>query len=410
MFSVSKRCSGKGGMKRWGFSSMLASHRSICSAGQRDAPGKNERDDSGSVQWAVICGIGSTLYQDYRHQADVCHAFQLLKRGGLKEENIIVFMDDSIAQHPWNPRPGILINHPDGIDVYAGVPKDYTGENMTSDNFYEVLLGNRSSVCGGSGKVVDSKPNDYIFIYFAGHGYTLKEGGACLEMPLDDIEAPLLFEVLRQKKASGSFKEIVPNFFMDLPEDLKTYVVTASDIDEGSLPWYCQRSLESPPPPDYEVCVGDLFSISWMEHSESHDRKAITVGRQFEEVKERVGNPYKDATTHAIKLSPPHAIKLSPQHLFPPTVREFGDKRIRERKLYLFLGYDPDGPNLKYLWASAIGPYNEIVILGSVAAYNIHGQMLLALHFTLTLVLSLTTFSIPTHLSIAYLVTASLNL
>ncbi|XP_060182520.1 vacuolar-processing enzyme-like [Lycium barbarum] len=170
-------------------------------------------------------------------------------------------------------------------------PKDYTGKNMTTDNLYRVLLSNRSSVCGGSGKVVDSKPNDYIFIYFSGRGYTPKKGGTRLEMPWSDIEAPRLFKVLKQKKASGSFKEII-------------YVVTASDIDEGSFPWYCPRSSESPSPPDYDVCVVDLFNISWMEHSESHDRKAITVGRQFEEVKERVGNPCKDATAHAIKLSP----------------------------------------------------------------------------------------------------------
>ncbi|XP_059317704.1 uncharacterized protein LOC132068130 isoform X2 [Lycium ferocissimum] len=96
--TVIRRWNGfQGGMKRWGFSGMPTSHgsslshRSICSAGQRDVPGKNERDDNGYVQWAIHVA-GSTWYDDYRHQEDVCHAFQLLKRGGLKEENIIVFM------------------------------------------------------------------------------------------------------------------------------------------------------------------------------------------------------------------------------------------------------------------------------------------------------------------------------
>lgn len=56
-------------------------------------------------------------------QADVCHAYQLLKKGGLKEENIVVFMYDDIANHEINPRPGVIINHPQGQDVYAGVPK-----------------------------------------------------------------------------------------------------------------------------------------------------------------------------------------------------------------------------------------------------------------------------------------------
>lgn len=48
--------------------------------------------------------------------------------------------------------------------------KDYTGEQVTTDNFYAVILGNTSAVTGGSGKVVDSKPGDTIFIYYSDHG------------------------------------------------------------------------------------------------------------------------------------------------------------------------------------------------------------------------------------------------
>lgn len=56
-------------------------------------------------------------------QADICHAYQLLRKGGLKDENIIVFMYDDIAFNEENPRPGVIINHPHGDDVYKGVPK-----------------------------------------------------------------------------------------------------------------------------------------------------------------------------------------------------------------------------------------------------------------------------------------------
>ena len=56
-------------------------------------------------------------------QADICHACQLLKKGGLKDENIIVFMYDDIAYDEENPRQGVIINRPFGNDVYAGVPK-----------------------------------------------------------------------------------------------------------------------------------------------------------------------------------------------------------------------------------------------------------------------------------------------
>lgn len=66
-------------------------------------------------------------------QADVCHAYQILKRGGLNDENIVVFMYDDIAKSELNPRPGVIINHPNGSDVYAGVPKVIT-------KFYILLL------------------------------------------------------------------------------------------------------------------------------------------------------------------------------------------------------------------------------------------------------------------------------
>ena len=56
-------------------------------------------------------------------QADVCHAYQLLRKGGVREENIVVFMYDDIADSEFNPRPGVIINHPHGPDVYSGVPK-----------------------------------------------------------------------------------------------------------------------------------------------------------------------------------------------------------------------------------------------------------------------------------------------
>ncbi|CAN6441541.1 unnamed protein product [Victoria cruziana] len=126
-------------------------------------------DDSLGTRWAVLIA-GSSGYWNYRHQADVCHAYQTMIKGGLKEENIVVFMYDDIAYNEENPRPGTIINHPQGEDVYAGVPKDYVGNDVTVENLFAVLLGNKTAVAGGSGKVVDSGPNDHIFVFYSDHG------------------------------------------------------------------------------------------------------------------------------------------------------------------------------------------------------------------------------------------------
>lgn len=41
---------------------------------------------------------------------------------------------------------------------------------MTVSNFYAALLGDKDAIKGGSGKVVNSGPNDHIFIYYTDHG------------------------------------------------------------------------------------------------------------------------------------------------------------------------------------------------------------------------------------------------
>lgn len=41
---------------------------------------------------------------------------------------------------------------------------------MTASNLFSVILGNKTAIKGGSGKVVKSGPNDHIFIYYSDHG------------------------------------------------------------------------------------------------------------------------------------------------------------------------------------------------------------------------------------------------
>jgi glycosylphosphatidylinositol transamidase (GPIT) subunit GPI8 len=45
-------------------------------------------------------------------QSDVCHAYQVLRRGGYKEEHIVVMMYDDIANSSINPFPGAIFNMP----------------------------------------------------------------------------------------------------------------------------------------------------------------------------------------------------------------------------------------------------------------------------------------------------------
>ena len=62
--------------------------------------------------WAVLVA-GSNGYFNYRHQADICHAYQILRKNGIPDERIIVMMYDDIAHNTNNPTPGmtnLLVN------------------------------------------------------------------------------------------------------------------------------------------------------------------------------------------------------------------------------------------------------------------------------------------------------------
>ncbi|CAL4886420.1 unnamed protein product [Urochloa decumbens] len=305
-----------------------------------------EEDDGAGTRWAVLVA-GSSGYGNYRHQADICHAYQILRKGGLKEENIVVFMYDDVANSVLNPRRGVIINHPEGEDVYAGVPKDYTGDQVTAKNFYAVLLGDKAAVTGGSRKVINSKANDHIFIYYSDHG-----GPGVLGMPnLPYLYAGDFIKVLREKHASNSYAKMViyveacesGSIFEGLmPEDLNIYVTTASNAEESSWGTYCPGMVPSPPS-EYITCLGDLYSVSWMEDSETHNLKEETIKEQYEAVKERTSglNSYgAGAGSH---------------------VMEYGDKTFKGEKLYLYQGFNPANANItnKLLWQGQKAVVNQ---------------------------------------------------
>ncbi|PWA81024.1 vacuolar-processing enzyme [Artemisia annua] len=183
----------------------------------------------------------------------------------------------------------------DGDDVYHGVPKDYTGEDVTVDNFFAVLLGNKTEVKGGSGKVVNSGPNTtslFTILITAGQVFLLFyleacESGSIFEglLPLDlnicATTASCPDENSWGKKLfyleaceSGSIFE---GF---LPLGLNICATTASCPDENSWGTYCPGEYPSPPP-EYDTCLGDLYSVAWMEDCEVRNLQTETIKQQY---------------------------------------------------------------------------------------------------------------------------------
>ncbi|XP_062112845.1 vacuolar-processing enzyme alpha-isozyme-like [Humulus lupulus] len=277
------------------------------------------------TRWAVLVA-GSSGWANYRHQANVCHAYQILKKAGLKDENIIVFMYDDIAFNPNNPKPGVIVNRPNGPDVYHGVPKDYTGDNATAENLYAVILGNKTAVSGGSGKVVNSGPDDYIFIYYTDHG-----GPGVVEMTAgDQIYANELVNVLNKKHAANAYKSMV--FYLEacdsgsmfeglLAKNISIYATTSTYPNELGWATYCPGQPNSTST-GYDVCLGDVFSVSWMEDCDKEDLRKETLEQQYEVVRKRTADNSSGSgeTSH---------------------VMQFGDTSLSNQFLSTYMGDNP---------------------------------------------------------------------
>jgi len=66
-----------------------------------------------------------------------------------------------------------------------------------------------------------------------------------------------------------------------LPEGLNIYATTASNAEESSWGTYCPGEDPSPPS-EYETCLGDLYSVAWIEDSEKHNLQTETLHEQYE--------------------------------------------------------------------------------------------------------------------------------
>ncbi|KAF4089852.1 hypothetical protein AMELA_G00043030 [Ameiurus melas] len=263
--------------------------------------------------WVVLVA-GSNGWYNYRHQADVCHAYQIVHKNGIPDEQIVVMMYDDLAQNQENPTPGVVINRPNGSDVYKGVLKDYIGEDVTPENFLAVLKGDASGVKGGSGKVLKSGPDDHVFVYFTDHG-----GPGLLAFPSSELYVNDLMDTLQYMRKNHKYKKMVlyieacesGSMMKPLPVDIDIYATTAANPQESSYACYYDESRDT--------YLGDWYSVNWMEDSDSEDLSKETLAKQFKIVK------HETNTSH---------------------VMQYGNKTMSSMKVIQFQGNSLGGASL----------------------------------------------------------------
>jgi len=226
------------------------------------------------LDWAVIVA-GSNTYDNYRHQADACHAYQIVHKYGIPDSRVIMMYYDDIAKNPQNPYKGKIFNMPTtkgtpGVDVYEGCPQHYTGREVTVDNFINVLTGNENATKGKP--VLKSTANDRVFVNFVDHGAT-----GIIAFPSGEMTSKQLKTTLQTMHDKQMYSKLV--FYLEacesgsmfagqLDPSIGVYATTAANAVESSWGTYC--------PPDDKVdgkdmnsCLGDLYSVNWMQNADA---------------------------------------------------------------------------------------------------------------------------------------------
>uniref|UniRef100_T1L5C6 Legumain prodomain domain-containing protein n=1 Tax=Tetranychus urticae TaxID=32264 RepID=T1L5C6_TETUR len=192
--------------------------------------------------YAVLVA-GSNYYNNYRHQADVCHAYQVLRNHGVPAENIIVVMYDDIANNKT-----ILI-----LEV---TPENFLGYSLLD-------------------------PDDHVFIYFADHGDVGIIGFPTNIISSHDLNKALVY--MHDHKMYGKLTfyleacESGSMFENILPDNINIYATTAANSVESSWGCYCDD-------PKINVCLADTYSVAWLDNSDSHDITKETLEQQFKDV------------------------------------------------------------------------------------------------------------------------------
>jgi legumain len=150
-------------------------------------------------------------------------------------------------------------------------------------NFFGVLLGD-SDATGGK-PVLKSDKDSKVFVYFVDHGGA---GLICTPQGSSDwIYADELDATLATMFDNGMFGELVfyleacesGSMFPNLTEYQNIYAITASNATQSSWGAYC-GSEAYVDGVNIGSCLGDLFSINWMEDTEANDPAVETLAEQ----------------------------------------------------------------------------------------------------------------------------------
>ncbi|KAG7324745.1 hypothetical protein KOW79_011061 [Hemibagrus wyckioides] len=192
-------------------------------------------ENTNGKQW-VLLAAGSKDWENYRHQADVCHAYQVVRENGIPDDQIVVMMYDDIAYN-------------------------------------------------------EDGPNDSIFIYLSDHG-----SHGIFHFPNSTLYAPDLIDTVKEMSRKDKFSQMViymeachaGSMLEELPRLGNVYAVAASNPDQSSYACFYDKKRNA--------YLADAFTAYWLHHTKKIDLRETTLQDQFNYIKENVTKWEKNQT------------------------------------------------------------------------------------------------------------------
>jgi len=129
----------------------------------------------------------------------------------------------------------------------------------------------------GSGKVIESGPDDYVFVNFADHG-----APGLVAFPLGVLKVGQLQNAINYMHKNKKYKKMVfyveacesgSMFDQTLAHNIKVFATTAANARESSYACYWDS--------ERQTYLGDVYSIKWMEDSDKVSLLFILCGKNF---------------------------------------------------------------------------------------------------------------------------------
>lgn len=144
----------------------------------------------------------STGWSNYRHQADAIAMYQLLKEHGYTDDNIILILADDIATSSSNPEQGVIRVKPGGENLYTDIHIDYNLNDLTGDDFCNIISGNATPQ---TPTVFKGDEGTNLFVFWSGHG---TPGALCWNETICGVTGEQLHTALTQLYDRNGYRKL----------------------------------------------------------------------------------------------------------------------------------------------------------------------------------------------------------